>query len=91
MSACSVGGGYKWVRTCSVRLGWGCFEETGSQKSPERGRGLTLAQKHVLRQVPEGRLHHVKVPAAHAVHEGGQEVGRQAAAERGDILTPEEG
>lgn len=66
---------------------------TGTRKSPDWGRGLTLAQKHVLRQVPEGRLHHVKVPAAHAVHEGGQEVGRQAAAEaeRGDMMTPEEG
>lgn len=85
MSACSVRrGGDKWVRTCSLRLGGGCVEG---------GRGLTLAQKHVLRQVPEGRLHHVKVPAAHAVHEGGQEVGRQAAAEaeRGDMMTPEEG
>lgn len=41
---------------------------------------LTLAQKHILRKVPEGRLHHVKVAAAHAVHECGQEVGRQTAA-----------
>lgn len=40
---------------------------------------LTLAQEHVLREVPEGRLHHVEVAAAHAVHERGQEVSRQAA------------
>lgn len=38
-----------------------------------------MAQEHVLRKVPEGRLHHVEVSAAHAVHERGQEVSRQAA------------
>lgn len=40
-----------------------------------------MTEQNVLRQVPEGRLHHVEVPAAHAVHEGGQEVCGQAAGE----------
>jgi hypothetical protein len=38
-----------------------------------------LAEQRVLGQVPEGRLHHLEVPAAQAVHEGGQEVSRSAA------------
>lgn len=43
------------------------------------GRGLTLAEEGVLRQAPQRRLHHLQVPAAQAVHERGQEVGRDAA------------
>lgn len=48
---------------------------------------LTLTEQNVFRQVPEGRLHHVEVPAAHAVHEGGQEVCGQAAGERAPTVT----
>jgi hypothetical protein len=33
-----------------------------------------LTEQHVFWQVPKRCLHHVKVPAAHTVHEGGQEV-----------------
>lgn len=39
---------------------------------------LTLAQERVLRQVPQGRLDHLEVPAAEAVHERGEEVGSDA-------------
>lgn len=48
---------------------------------------LTLAQEDVFRQVPEGRLHHIEVPAAHTVHEGRQEVRGQAAGERAPTVT----
>lgn len=78
-------------RMHSVRFGWGCFEQTVTQNSLERERGLTLTQKNVFWQVPEGRLHHVKVPAAHAVHEGGQKVCCQAASREGRHDYPEEG
>lgn len=47
-------------------------------QGPGRGPVLTLAQESVLGQVPEGRLHHLKVLAAQAVHERGQESGCNA-------------
>lgn len=43
------------------------------------GGWLTLAEQGVLWQVPEGRLYHLKVSAAQAVHEGGQKVSSDAA------------
>lgn len=46
----------------------------GRRASGRPGPVLTLAQESVLGQVPEGRLHHLKVLAAQAVHECGQEV-----------------
>lgn len=55
--------------------------------SGEHDRALTLTQKNVFWQIPEGGLHHIKVPAAHAVHEGGQEVCCQAAAEKLHMIT----
>lgn len=60
--------------TCSS----GCDEKQPPQMSFSCS-PLTLAQEHVLWEVPEGRLHHFEVAAAHAVHERWQEVGRQAA------------
>ena len=50
--------------------------------------GPTLAEEHVFREVPEGRLHHVKVAAAHAVHEGGEEVfGQSVSGRRHRVMT----
>ena len=50
--------------------------------------GPTLAEEHVFRKVPEGRLHHVKVAAAHAVHEGGEEVfGQSVSGRRHRVMT----
>ncbi len=33
----------------------------------------TLTEQHIFRQVSQGRLHYIKVPAAQTVHEGWQE------------------
>lgn len=46
-----------------------------------------MTEKNVFRQVPEGRLHHIEVPAAHTVHEGRQEVCGQAAGETAPTVT----
>lgn len=41
-----------------------------------------MAEKHIFWEVPQSSLHHVKVAAAHAVHESRQEVRCQAAVQK---------
>ena len=50
----------------------------GQRTEAPGGSKLTLAEEGVLGQVPQGCLHHLKVPAAQTVHERGQEVGCDA-------------
>lgn len=66
----------------------GCIRQDGSDWSflPDRwhegcDHSLTLTEEHILWKIPEGSLYHVKVSAAHTVHECWQEVCSQAAAE----------
>lgn len=55
----------------------GCSRSGQRTKAPGGSR-RTLAEEGVLGQVPQGRLHHLEVAAAQAVHERGQEVGCDA-------------
>lgn len=60
-----------------VRQLWASSISQGSRQA--LGGWLTLAEQGVLWQIPEGRLYHLKVSAAQAVHEGGQKVSSDAA------------